>query len=135
MTLLCLELGLSVTALGATTQKDERLAKGAEPDSSYSFSGEPRPDLVLEIEVSRSALNKFQIYASLGVPEFWRFDLKRLRIYRLEGESYVEVPRSEFLPFDADSLTEQLVRAQDQPEGWLANLRDWVRASIPPPTS
>lgn len=60
----CEALGLEVEGLGSTTQRRPELAKGAEPDSSFFF-GEPNrdasahaPDLVVEIELSRSALNK-----------------------------------------------------------------------------
>ncbi|MCE7871014.1 Uma2 family endonuclease [bacterium CPR1] len=129
--LICLELGLEVQALGSATQTDVRLDKGAEPDCSFSFGAGVRPDLAVEVEVTRSALDKLKIYAALGIPEFWRFDLRRLRIYRLQGVDYQEVERSACLPFDAESLSVQLARGQSAPN-WLAALRDWVRDSIPP---
>ena len=34
----------------------------------------PPPDLAVEVEISRKALNSLNIYAALGVPEIWRFD-------------------------------------------------------------
>jgi len=33
---------------------------------------DPRPDLVIEIEMSRSAINKLSVFASIGIPEVWR---------------------------------------------------------------
>jgi Uma2 family endonuclease len=48
---------------------------------------EPPPDLVVESDYTRSSLNKFNIYASLGVPELWRYGKQTLQVYQLiEGK-------------------------------------------------
>ena len=38
------------------------------------LSIDPPPDLALEVDVTRSCLNRLEIYAALGVAEVWRFD-------------------------------------------------------------
>ena len=55
---------------------------------------DPPPDLLVEVDISRSLLRKFGIYSVLGVPEVWRYDGERLRFYVLQGEGYVEVAHS-----------------------------------------
>ncbi|WP_333312715.1 MULTISPECIES: Uma2 family endonuclease [unclassified Microcoleus] len=46
---------------------------------------DPPPDLAIEIDITRSSIHRLELYASLGVPEVWRYDGKRLTIYQLEG--------------------------------------------------
>ncbi|MGK7876134.1 MAG: Uma2 family endonuclease [Xenococcaceae cyanobacterium] len=55
---------------------------------------DPPPDLVLEVEYSKSSVNKLRLYASMGVPEFWRYNGRELLVYRLESEQYVLVENS-----------------------------------------
>ena len=69
---MCEELGLEINRTGSTTLTRDDLEKGGEPDSSYyiqneflvrdkdkiDLSKDPPPDLVLEVEYSRSAVNK-----------------------------------------------------------------------------
>ena len=72
-----------VRGLGSMTSRREKKKKGLEPDECYyiqrprlirrSFpkmdNGMPPPDLALEVDVSRSSVNRFRIYANLGVRE------------------------------------------------------------------
>lgn len=99
---LCEEMGFEIKRTGSLTMTRDDLERGGEPDSSYYIQNEsrvrglesinldndPPPDLVLEVEYSRSKIDKLQLYASLGVPEFWRYNGSVLRIYRLEGRQY-----------------------------------------------
>jgi len=79
---------------GSSTLKAEPL--GAEPDTSYYTTNankvgglkkidlriSPPPDLVVEIDMSYRRMDKLDLYAKLGVPEFWRLamrDYKPLR--------------------------------------------------------
>ena len=34
---------------------------------------DPPPDLVIEVDITRSSLDKLSIYAALRVPEVWRY--------------------------------------------------------------
>jgi len=81
-------LNLEIYPTGSTTFKRLNQARGAEPDSSFyiqnaarirgkreiDLTQDPPPDLVVEIDITSSSLNRFQIYATLGVPELWRYD-------------------------------------------------------------
>ena len=76
-------LDLDYESLGSTTWKRESRLAGVEPDNCFYFQNEavirgklqfdlnqdPPPDLVLEIDLSSKSLNRFPIYARLGVPE------------------------------------------------------------------
>lgn len=123
------ELGLEAFGLGSSTQRSADLERGVEPDSSFSFSGSEHPDLVVEIEVSRSSLDKLPIFAALGIAEVWRYDLDRLTIYRLEGSEYRTVERSSYLPLTASEITEQLSKTGDRSHvAWLRELRSWLKS-------
>ncbi|MEP7343232.1 MAG: Uma2 family endonuclease [Acidobacteriota bacterium] len=94
------ELDVDVESLGSTTYKEEWKAKGAEPDDSFyiqiasavmgkdenlDLAHDPPPDLVIDVDCSSSSLNRFPIYAGLGVPELWRIYQRLVRIWVLEA--------------------------------------------------
>jgi Uma2 family endonuclease len=95
-------------SLGSTTWKREIKKAGVEPDNCFYFQNEPKirgklefdlsqdppPDLVLEIDLTSKSLNRFPIYARLGVPEIWCYDSGELKIYQLQNEEYIEVETS-----------------------------------------
>ncbi|NEP17888.1 MAG: Uma2 family endonuclease, partial [Leptolyngbya sp. SIO4C1] len=70
------ELGLEIRSLGSRTCGREDLAKGLEPDQCYYIQNEPRvrsvdqidlmrlplPDLAVEIDITSSSLDRFEIY-------------------------------------------------------------------------
>lgn len=39
-----------------------------------TLESDPPPDLVLEIDITSSSLDKRPIYAAFGVSELWRYD-------------------------------------------------------------
>ena len=94
------ECQLALAPAGNMTFQRPDLERGLEPDDCYWITNEPRmrgrldydperdppPDLVVEIEVSRSALDRMSIYAALGVPEVWRFDGAVLHIELLQPD-------------------------------------------------
>jgi Uma2 family endonuclease len=73
------ECKINVRNLGSTTFKRDDLVKGFEPDSCFyiqsaslirgkeeiDLSIDPPPDLVIEIEISHSSLDKLSIYARI----------------------------------------------------------------------
>ncbi|MGB3560130.1 MAG: Uma2 family endonuclease [Geitlerinemataceae cyanobacterium] len=99
-------------SLGSTTWKREIEKAGVEPDNCFYFQNEskirgklqfdmerdPPPELVLEIDVTSKSLDRFPIYARLGVPEIWCYDSGELKIYQLEAENYIEVETSSIFP-------------------------------------
>ncbi|MBD2388710.1 Uma2 family endonuclease [Cylindrospermum sp. FACHB-282] len=106
------ELDLDYTSLGSTTWKQQRKMAGVEPDNCFYFQNEalvrgrldfdlqrdPPPDLALEIDVTSKSLNRFSIYARLGVPEIWCYDSGELKIYLLQDGEYVESEKSLVFP-------------------------------------
>jgi Uma2 family endonuclease len=129
----------------ATVVKRQDLERGLEPDECYwianeakvsetveiDFEHDPPPDLAVEIEISRSALNRQNIYAVLGVPEIWRFDGERLRVcLRKRSGKYVESKASAAFPFLPVQELVQFLRT-DEPLNETARLRqfvEWIRS-------
>jgi Uma2 family endonuclease len=104
-------MGLKFKSMGSTTLKYPGQRQGAEPDKAFyiqnydrvkgrtvDLSQDPPPDLVVEVDITHTDIQKDQFYARLGVPEFWRFDGQVLRIYQLQGGDYLEVDRSPTFP-------------------------------------
>lgn len=120
-------LGLRIKTMGSTTMNYPFLQKGAEPDNAYyiqnqplvkgrnvDFAQDPPPDLVVEVDITHTDIRKNQFYARIGVPEFWRFNGKVWRIYRLESGEYVEVEVSSTFPqVPKDRLYQFLRQAKD----------------------
>ena len=97
-----------------TTFSRRDLDSGLEPDNCYWITNEklvrdkgdvdlridPPPDLVLEVDVTRSSIPKLPIYAALGVLEVWHWKLGTLDVLRLSPQGKyrprkgsVELPR------------------------------------------
>jgi len=104
-------MGMRLKTMGSTTMNYPYLKKGAEPDSAYyiqnrvsvqgrnvDFTQDPPPDLVVEVDITHTDIRKNQLYAAIGVPEFWRFNGQVWRIYQLQGGVYQEVETSPTFP-------------------------------------
>jgi Uma2 family endonuclease len=141
------ELDMPCQSGGSTTFNREDLKRGIEPDQCYYLEHEalvrgkeeidlgvdPPPDLAIEIEVSRSALNRMDIYAALRVPEVWRFDGTHLHVHLLNDQGeYDEAERSRHFPFlPIAELEGFLQRRTEMDETQLVKMfRLWVRAQI-----
>lgn len=132
--------------LGSTTWKRQDLLAGVEPDNCFYFQNEsvirgkldfdltkdPPPDLVLEIDVTHKSLDRFPIYARLGVPEIWRYEKGKIKIYQLQGNGYVETLTSLVFPLTPIQQIIPFIQ-QHQAVGKKAMrraFRDWVRQQI-----
>ena len=113
LAMLASEVRLPLRNGGSTTFRREDVERGLEPDSCFwiqsdlvirgkrelDLTVDPVPDLAIEIEISRSALDRMAIYAKLGIPEVWCFDGESLRIHILQPNGiYTESPTSRCLP-------------------------------------
>jgi Uma2 family endonuclease len=58
--------------------------------TELDFAQDPPPDLALEIDITSSSLNQFDLYADLGVPEICRYDGRSIKFYQLENGEYAE---------------------------------------------
>jgi Uma2 family endonuclease len=143
---LCEELGLEISRTGSLTLTRDDLEKGGEPDSSYyiqneflvrdkekiDLSKDPPPDLVIEVEYSRSAVNKLNLYATIGIPEFWRYNGRVMRIYRLSGKQYCESDTSPtFAPVPVKEIPQFIQAARKNGEiATTCAFRTWVKSLI-----
>ena len=139
---LVVELGMKLKTMGSTTLDREMLERSAEPDNAYyiqnqplvsgrtvNLETDPPPDLVVEVDITHTDIDKLQFYASMGISEFWRFNGEIWRIYQLQGAEYVEVESSPtFSRVPKRKLYEFLAQARhDEVEAELS-FRDWVRS-------
>jgi Uma2 family endonuclease len=129
--------------VGSNTFKREDLARGFEPDSCFyvqnvervrnreqiDLAVDPPPDLVIEIDISSSSLDRFPIFASIGVPEVWRYNGMRVVIFRLAGEEYQEQGTSEaFSGVTSQSITQLMEESKTLKRTvWLRRIRAWAR--------
>ena len=137
------ELGVDVESLGSTTLKAEMKATGAEPDDCFYIQNaaavigkddlnlihDPPPDLVVEIDRTSSSLDKFSIYAALGVPEIWRVAGDLIEFHLLFGNEYAESATSAAFPFLTNQkLSEFLAVGFAEGERKAASaVRSWLR--------
>src|SRR6185369_15273297 len=111
--LLTLELDIPMCSGGSTTFRSSLRKKGLEADESFWIANEsamrgktkwdgtidPPPDLVVEVDISRSSLSRFDIYAALGVPEIWHFDGSAFSVFVLaSNEKYRRAAKSRTFP-------------------------------------
>ena len=89
---------IALNGFGSMTFQDRAKEAGLEPDECY-FIGKASPreepaDLAIEIDWSRSSVNKLEIYRRLGVLEVWLWENDQIEVYRLWGGEYRRRPRS-----------------------------------------
>lgn len=140
---LTIESGLNLKSLASTTLKRDDLQKGAEPDKCYyiqneplvrgktvDLSQDPPPNLVVEIDITHTDIDKNALYAHIGVPELWRFNGKILSIYQLSQFGYQEVETSPtFTGVPKTVFYHFLEQCQVQGEAQAnRNLRAWLKS-------
>ena len=137
------EMGIDVASYGSTTFKRKDLARGFEPDACFYIQNEarmrgkkridldvdPAPDLVIEIDITNPSLNKFPIFAALGVAEIWRYDGERVGIFLLQAGQYIEQAESIMLSQVTGKLVAEWIDASQQMKrtAWLRLVREWAR--------
>ncbi|MEB3279000.1 MAG: Uma2 family endonuclease [Lyngbya sp.] len=139
------ELGLEIRGLKSTTWRSQPKQAGKEADECFYIQNEakvrgklnidlrtdPPPDLVIEIDLSRSSMDKMAIYAELGIPEVWRWRNGNLSVHLLQdGKEYIESETS--LAFESFPVKE-LIKfiTPDLQKGENARMREfrkWVRS-------
>lgn len=116
------ELDREFWPLGSTTFKNEKIARGVEPDACFYIQNEaavrgknridlatdPPPDLAIEIDLtSGTQLNN---YEALGVLELWRYNGRKLEISVLQDGKYLKGDRSlQFPSFPIAHLIPQYI--------------------------
>ncbi|APB32925.1 Uncharacterized protein conserved in cyanobacteria [Gloeomargarita lithophora Alchichica-D10] len=105
------EMGQKLKTMGSSRLDYPNLDRGAEPDNAYylanqpkvkgrrvNFMTDPPPDLVVEVDISPSKINKLALYSSMNIPEFWQFDGEKIKFYTLQKNAYEEVEISPSFP-------------------------------------
>lgn len=137
------ELGINAEGFGSTTFRRQDVDRGFEPDACFYVTNlaqvkgvreidlqrDPPPDMVVEIDITRSSLDKFAVFAKLGIPEVWRYDGERLRIMQLADRDYQEVSQSSIFPGVTGEAVYRFLEDSrvDERLVWLRNVRTWAR--------
>jgi Uma2 family endonuclease len=105
-------MGIEIQSVASTTFRRSDLKKAFEADESYYIKHaelirlkeevdlfiDPPPDLVVEIEITSSAIAKMKLFAAMGVPEVWRHDGEKLEMFSLVDGYYQAKKSSTSLP-------------------------------------
>jgi Uma2 family endonuclease len=142
------ELAVPLTSLIPITLKQAELSCATEPDACYYLETRSRqaeldltcdlpPDLLVEVALTKSQLDKLPIYATLAIPEVWRYvttageDMLKgdLTIYQLQGDGYVERSHSAAFPFLPAARILEFMQQSDSMSlaAALRLLRAWVQ--------
>lgn len=149
---MCEELGVPMVLGGNCTIRREDLDRGFEPDDWFylgptaarmteatatralDFRSDPPPDLAIEVEITRSLLDRIPLYAAVKIPELWRFDGSRFGIWCLQPDgTYAPAESSRYFPTVVAAAINgcllDLATLDDAAR--LRRFREWVR-SLPP---
>jgi Uma2 family endonuclease len=104
--------GIDIRSVASTTFKRHDLTRAFEADESYYIQNvesiwrkeevdlaiDPPPDLVIEVELTSSAIAKMPLFAAMGIPEVWRHDGSCLKMLSLVDMEYQAIDESVQLP-------------------------------------
>lgn len=135
---------LPMARRGSATLKSFPKRKGLEADQCYwvanagairgvkrlDLTVHPPPDLVIEVDITHSVVDRDSIYAALGVPEMWHYDQKtRLTAWALSGGAWQRIQTSRSFPMirvaDLNRFVERFV-AGDEETRVLIDFRNWL---------
>ncbi len=140
------EMGVEFMNAGSTTFKRQDLDRGFEPDSCFYIQNElavrhkrsldlrtdPPPDVVIEIDLTHSSIDKLDLFATLGIPEVWRYEGGRVAILLLSSGAYVPTDESRALPGVTASDVSKLIAAVGMTgrAAWLRRVREWAEGLL-----
>lgn len=135
--------GIPVAGFGSMTFPRRRFRRGLEPDECFWIAHEPLvrgkdhldlridppPDLVIEVDISRSSLDRMGIYAKLQVPEVWRYDDQTLTFHARQADGSYH-PQTHSLAFPQVAATDVLgflgLRSQFDETALVQQARAWA---------
>lgn len=138
------ELDVPLQGGGTTVLRRKRAERAIQPDACFWLARAhkladarkqglrvlPPPDLVIEVDVSRSRLNRFAIYASIGVTEVWRLEGKSLTFFGRTEKVFAEITHSRsfplIMPADLLPVLRDFRQAADQ-NVVTREFRAWLR--------
>ena len=142
------ERGVIMAGYGSMTFKRRKLLRGLEPDECFWIANEPMvhgrddidlrvdppPDLVLEIDISRSSIDRMSIYAVMGVAEVWRYRKQKVAFLARQADgTYAEISQSQALPplAPGDLLPFLALRGTADENAIIRQFRSWIRQKFP----
>lgn len=138
------EMAIDIRSGGSTTLNREDLERGLEGDECWwiqheaqvrhlreiDLNNDPPPDLALEVEISRSALNRMAIYSAIRVPEVWRWNGRALTVCLLGADGNYAVSSTSlsfpFLPIAELPRFIHMLQSMSETSVVRA-FREWVR--------
>jgi Uma2 family endonuclease len=90
---------------------------------------DPPPDVIFEVDITKSSINKQSLFAKFDVPEVWRYDGNTVRIFTLVEGAYVSSLQSRALPALSSEVLTGLVSdylTMTRVE-WMKKLSEWAR--------
>ena len=134
--------------LGSTTFRRADAQRGFEPDSCFYIERasairgkervdlriDPAPDLVIEIDITHSSIDKLAVFAEFDVREVWLFDAGKIEFLVLESGNYVTAEESSVLPGITASDVSGLIQgvASQNRAAWIRRVQEWAR-TLPKP--
>ena len=145
--ILVVEMGMKLKTMGSTTMDRKELDRGAEPDCAFyiqnqpivagrkvDFVSDPPPDLVVEVDITRTDIDKNRLYSAMGIPEFWRYNGQEWRIYQLVDGAYQDCDRSPtFAWVEKEALYQFLAHAQQDEVAAEMTFRAYVKEHLQRP--
>jgi Uma2 family endonuclease len=140
-------------AMRSTTWKRPEAARGIEADECFYFLPEkiaaanaalergskdsvdyPAPDLAAEVDISAPQVDRPAIYATIRVPEIWRFADDKVHIEHLgEDGTYTRSRSSRFLPVRDRDIQRWLIDEDRSDElVWEERLTAWAQGLAKP---
>jgi Uma2 family endonuclease len=138
------EFGLPLCSCGSMTCDREDLSHGVDADESIylhnaplvrgkkqiDLSTDPPPDLMVEVNLSRSSQRRLSIYAAIKVPEVWQVDTDSLKVLQLQQDGqYAVSEQSCYFPGLPMAEIVSFVRRRDEVDeiALIREFRAWVR--------
>ena len=137
--------GIEILSVASVTVKRIDLKKAYEADESYyvtnidkvlakeelDFEVDPPPDLVIEVELTSSAIDKLELFAAMQVREVWRHDGTSVQFYRLSNGRYECIAESTELPGLSSDLINRYLdqRLQAGETTWIRAFRSEVQGT------
>ncbi len=141
---LVFEMGMKIKTMGSTTMNFEQKQRGAEPDCAYYIQNQPKvagrtvnfvvdppPDLVVEVDITHTDIDKNRLYAAMDIAEFWRYNGEFLKIYHLENGEYQESEQSRiFSTIEKTDLYNFLAQARQDEIEAERTFRNYIQSKV-----
>ncbi len=139
-----LECGIPIKSVGSTTRRHKNLRLGLEPDESYFIEQEPLvrgrkgtassksryPDLVVEVDLRRPALDRLDAYRKMNVREIWRYRRGKVEFLILSADQiYQKATHSYAFPLVSSSHVAAVISRRNEIDetSLVRQYLDWLR--------